>query len=158
MFLLGNLSIDELNSRVKKLEAAASFDTEIVDAYNLLSEKLRYNQVDLKRSLKVAEKAHEFSRDLVYLEGEAHALAQLGTSYLYLEQFQEARKNLELSIVRFKQQQDQSGLAFAQNGLSRLMIDSGEFLEASEIIKEAYKNAGLTVTHQACGRLMVAAG
>ena len=141
MFLLGNQSIDELNSRIEKLEAAASYDTEIVDAYNLLSEKLRYNQVDLKSSLEAAEKAHDYAREIVYLEGEAHALAQLGNSLLYLEQFKEARKKFELSIARFEQQQDQGGLVFAQNGLARLMIDCGEFLEASEVIKEAYKNA-----------------
>lgn len=141
MFLLGNLSIDELNSRIEKLESEASHDTEIVDAYNLLSEKLRYNQVDLKRSLEAAEKAHKFAREIVYLEGEAYALAQVGISLLYLERFKDARKKLELSIARFQQQQDQAGLVFAQNGLARLMIDCGEFLEASELIKDAYKNA-----------------
>ncbi|NNE99393.1 MAG: hypothetical protein HKN25_10280 [Pyrinomonadaceae bacterium] len=141
MFLLGNLSIDELNSRIEKLEAATSYDTEIVDAYNLLSEKLRFNQVDLKRSLKAAEKAHKYAREIVYLEGEAHALAQLGHALLYLERFKEARKKLDLSIVRFEQQNDQGGLVFAQNGLARLLIDCGEFLKASEIIKDAYKNA-----------------
>jgi len=148
MFLLGNLSIDELDSRIEKLEAEASYDTEIVDAYNLLSEKLRYNQVDLKRSLEAAEKAHEYAREIVYLEGEAYALAQLGNSFLYLERFKEARKKFDLSIARFEQQQDQSGLVFAQNGLARLMIDCGEFLEASEIIKEAYKNARETENYK----------
>lgn len=138
MFMLSKLSVDDLKSRISELEDAGSINSEMIFICNLLSEKLRYNNVNLRHSLSFANKAKNFAIKINYKEGQAYALAQIGHTLFHLDKCSEAEKSLHSSIRIFEELKNKRGLAFALNGLIWILIDFGKFREASEKIKQVF--------------------
>lgn len=61
----------------------------------------------------------------------------IGTNYLYLKSFEEARKYYEKSLLYYIMMEDKSGIAMLNNNLGLLLYDQGEYDSALTYFKKA---------------------
>jgi PAS domain S-box-containing protein len=119
--------MSELNEQFENYEKqveALTDGTEKVDVLNQYSWKL--SRIDPQKALHLAEQAHELSKQLEYVEGEAEGLKNLGQCYWLVSQFASALEKSLSALQMFEVLNNKQSLADSYNILGAIYSSLGE--------------------------------
>ncbi len=98
---------------------------------------IKYSQGDYISSIEAAFEAIDKFKEVGSDKHLAFSYIQVGTTYLFIKQFESARKNFEIAKEQFLKQNDTLGFAMCEANIALIHLESEDYNTAIERFKEA---------------------